>query len=109
MKLFEDVFKEEIKIINEQDELLDQHVRSVLSHALLGDEAGDKIKKDNFDLMVKGMCDLVWGIQLGKYKIKKTYSCRLDEMQCSEECHGSVNNKEKCSNCTVTNYITYGS
>lgn len=29
-------------------------LRAILSHALLADEGGDKIAKDNFDLMVEG-------------------------------------------------------
>jgi len=34
--------------------------------------------------------------------IKEHFQCRLDEQQCSEECHGSANLKRHCSCCTVT-------
>lgn len=30
-----------------------------------------------------------------------TFYCRLDEMQCSEECHGNLEKKRKCQFCTV--------
>lgn len=30
-----------------------------------------------------------------------TFYCSLDEMQCSETCHGNLANKRKCSFCTV--------
>lgn len=36
------------------------------------------------------------------HKPKKIYSCRLDEQQCREECHGNLKLKEKCKFCIVT-------
>jgi hypothetical protein len=106
MKLFDEVFEREIKILNTQDELLDQEVRSLLSHAMLGDDALDVIKKETFELMVKGVCDLIWGIKIGKYKMTKSFVCRLDAQQCSEECHGNIELKDKCSFCIVRAYLT---
>lgn len=44
-----------------------------------------------------------WALsQLNKPKVRKRYSCWLDEMQCSETCHGNLENKENCHYCTVT-------
>jgi hypothetical protein len=36
-----------------------------------------------------------------KAKQKRIFRCRLDEMQCSEECHGNIEKKEKCEFCTI--------
>src|SRR6478609_8860283 len=105
MKPFEEIFDKELKSLKNQDELLDIELRSILSHAMLGDDHADNIKKETFDLMVSSMADFIWDIQLKRYKIRKVYSCRLDEMQCSEECHGNQKQKEKCSCCTITSYL----
>lgn len=43
-----------------------------------------------------------WALeQINKPKISKLYKCSLDEQQCSEECHGNPQLKEKCSFCTI--------
>lgn len=30
-----------------------------------------------------------------------SFHCELDEMQCSEQCHGNLERKKQCSFCTV--------
>lgn len=40
------------------------------------------------------------GVTIFYFK-KKYYQCSLDEIQCSEECHGNPRLKEKCKFCKI--------